>query len=282
MSSTRPRSGTTSTPKKRTEDLNKFFDYYLKDINNNWTQTAAVRLALLNYTKPAIEDKSYTDLPWHLPEVVSKDLYLTPEKGLSTVKPPSSHTISYQADTAEEVDFIHEFISKTVIVGPSTLVIDMSAPDHDDLDVYTHIFKADRDGKVLSHKNIPTPDTLSAEEEFKTTNNRVFRYWGPSGILRASQRHVSAEKSGKSWNTLSYEHPQKIKPGEVVSLEIQLWPTGIVFEAGEKLILRISGEKLGVLSLPHLIKEPNPNQGKHVLHLGGQFASRLQFFTTDI
>lgn len=168
------------------------------------------------------------------------------------------------------------------IVGPSTLVIHVSAPDHDDLDIYTHIFKADKEGNILSNLNIPIPDGVPAEEQAKLTKNRVFRYWGPDGMLRASRRHVSAEKSGKSWNTLSYERIEKVQPGKVVKLEIQIWPAGIVFEAGEKLILKISGEKLGVPHLPHLPKEPNQNRGKHILHVGGQWESCLQFFTTDI
>lgn len=167
-------------------------------------------------------------------------------------------------------------------MGPSTLVIDISAPEHDDLDVYTHIFKADSKGTIISNKNIPTPEALSAEEETVATMNRVFRYWGPSGVLRASQRHVSMEKSGKSWKTLSHEKIQKVKPGEIVRMEILLWPTGIIFEPGEKLVLKISGEKLGTPALPHLVNEPNSNHGEHVLHVGGEAESYLEFFTTDI
>lgn len=189
--------------------------------------------------------------------------------------------MQYQADTDEEIAFVFDIPSKLAIVGPSTLIVDVSAPDHDDLDIYTHIYKADKNRNILSNKNIPTPQSLSTEDEAALTQNTVFRYWGPTGKLRASQRDVSSSKSGKTWNTLSYERVQKVKPGERVRLKIQLWPTGIIFEAGEKLVLKISGEKLGVASLPHLQKEANPNRGKHVVHLGGEFESRLQFFTID-
>ncbi|KAJ4305129.1 hypothetical protein N0V90_000659 [Kalmusia sp. IMI 367209] len=263
---------------ERTEDLSKFFEYYLKDIKNDWHQTSPVRLAILRYTEPAIH-KEFTDLPWHLPSASSKQLFLGLDKKLSTHKATQAGILYYQADMAEEIEFSYEFPSRIAIVGPSTLVIHIAAPEHNDLDVYTHIFKADKDGNILTHKNIPT---LSTEEEAKLPENRIFRYWGPSGMLRASQQHVSAEKSGKTWKTLSYEHIQRFKPGELVRMEIQLWPTGIIFEAGERLVLKISGRRLGVLALPTLQKEPSPNRGKHALHVGGQSESHLQVFTTDV
>ncbi|KAL4889704.1 hypothetical protein BDV59DRAFT_210129 [Aspergillus ambiguus] len=267
----------------RTQDLDKFFSYYLKDTRNNWPLTSPVRLALLNYTKPPIINREFSDLPWQLPSAVSSRLYLRPDCKLSGQKPlVQSGILHFQADTAEEIAFTFDVPSKMTIVGPSTLVIHASAPDHDDLDIYTHVFKADKEGNILSNLNIPTPDGLPAEEQAKLTENTVFRYWGPNGILRSSRRHVSTEKSGKTWKTLSYERIEKVQPGEVVRLEIQLWPTGIVFEAGEKLVLKICGEKLGVPSLPHLLKEPNQNRGKHALYVGGQWESYLQFFTTGI
>ncbi|KAL0940498.1 x-pro dipeptidyl-peptidase c-terminal non-catalytic domain-containing protein [Colletotrichum truncatum] len=267
---------------ERTEDLNRFFDHYLKGAENDWLQSPKVRLALLNYTKPPIVNKVFSDIPWHLPSAVSRQLHLTYDKKLSAEKASLASEISYQADTADQVVFTYDIPSKTAVVGPSTLTIDISSSDHDDLDVYTHIYKADANGNILSNKNIPTPESLSAEKEALLTKNRVFRYWGPEGILRASHRHQSAELATKSWRPLSHKYIQKVKPGDVVRLEIQLWPTGIVFEAGEKLVLKISGEKIGIAALPTLAKAPNPNKGKHVLHVGGQFEGHLQLFTIDV
>lgn len=106
--------------------------------------------------------------------------------------------------TKDTICFTYEFPSRTVVYGLSTLSVDIPAPEHNDLDVYTHFSKASKNGTVLSQNNIPTPDTLSPEEEAQGTNNRVFRYWGPEGSLRVSQRHVSAKKSGKTWETLSH------------------------------------------------------------------------------
>ncbi|KAL2819174.1 Alpha/Beta hydrolase protein [Aspergillus granulosus] len=231
---------------ERTADLGKLFDYYLKGVKNDWPQTPPARLAILSCTKPAILNTPFNDLPWHTKSAAMNHLYLTPDLKL-------------------------------------TLSIDISAPDHDDLDVYTHLHKADKNGNILTHVNIPPlVEKLSPEQNAQFTTNSFIRYWGPNGQLRASQRHVSKEKSGKTWATLSYEKVQPVKPGEVVRLEIQLWPTGLQFEVGEQLILKISGERIALPSLPNLVKGPNPNKGKHVLHLGGEFEARLDFFTIEV
>jgi hypothetical protein len=63
-----------------------------------------------------------------------------------------------------------------------------------------------------------------------------------------------------------------VTSGIVVRLDVQMWPTGIVFDAGEKLVLRITGKKTGIAALPHLPRAVNADRGQHVLYLrGGRF-----------
>ncbi|KAF1939301.1 alpha/beta-hydrolase [Clathrospora elynae] len=266
---------------ERTEDMDKFFAYHLKGVQNSWPQTAPVRIALLNHTKPALVDQEFPDLPWHLASTTSRQLHLSPNGELTLERHTGpSTTLSYQADSNAEVAFTYVFPARTVLTGPSTLILHISAPDHDDMDIHTHIFKADQHGTILSHLNIPIPESAPPAANFdKLTNNRLWRYWGPNGMLRASKRDVSAKLSGQSWKTLSHSRDDKVKPGEIVRLSIQLWPMGLVFEAGEKLVLKISGGEIGARQLPHLPAIPNANKGKHVLHFGGTSEACLQFFT---
>ncbi|KAJ5056814.1 Alpha/Beta hydrolase protein [Bipolaris maydis] len=265
----------------RTEDLCKFFDRYLKGVDNGWEGTVPVRLALLTYTGSPIVDRPFLDLPWHLPSADRDVLHLTHFGGMSKSKPSSPERLSYNSESSEKLEFTHTFTSRVALVGPSTLVIDVSSPNQDDLDIYTHIFKASADGTMLTHLNVPVPDSVPQDIVAKATENRIFKYWGPNGMLRASHRHVSRQKSGKTWNTLSHEKVQKVQPGTIVRLEIQLWPTGIIFEAGENLVLKISGEEIGVPALPQLPKTTGINKGNHVVHVGGDFEARLDIFTID-
>ncbi|KAL3460183.1 X-Pro dipeptidyl-peptidase C-terminal non-catalytic domain-containing protein [Aspergillus heterothallicus] len=268
---------------ERVADLGRFFDYFLRDVKNDWLQTPPVRLPIMRCTQPARLNLPFKDLPWHAKSAMTNQLYLTPDLKLSIKTPSQEDKVEYEASTDEKVTFAYTFPSKTILTGPSTVSIDISSPEHDDLDVFAHLYKADKDGNVLSHLNLPTMlEALTPEQKPHFEHNAFVRYWGPHGQLRASQRHVSQDKSGKTWKTLSYEKVQRVKSGDVVRMDIQLWPTGLQFEAGEQLILKISGSKLAFPTLPGLAPDPNPNKGKHVLHLGGKFEGRLEFFTIDV
>jgi predicted acyl esterase len=240
-------------------------------------------MALLNFTKPALLDQKFADLPWHLPDVTRQKLHLSSLGKLTHNKQLQEEVLEYQADSSDEISFTYAFSTKTVLTGPSTLVIDIAAPSHDDLDVHTHIFKADASGALLSHLNIPVPPSSSSSSPASTietmTQNRIWRYLGPNGMLRASKRHVHGALLTRTWETLSHEGEEKVKPGEVVRLRVQLWPTGIVFEAGEQLVLKISGREMGLRGLPQSPEPSNMNKGKHVLHFGGSYENYLEFFT---
>ncbi|CAN9467009.1 unnamed protein product [Alternaria alternata] len=271
----------------RTNDLARFFDFHLKGVANEWPQTAPVRMALLNFSKPALLDQEFADLPWHLPDVVTRQkLHLSSPGKLTHNKQQQLQEevlLEYQADSSDETSFTYAFSTKTVLIGPSTLVIDIAAPSHDDLDVHTHMFKADAYGALLSHLNMPVPPSSSNSSPASTvetmTQNRIWRYLGPNGMLRASKRHVHGALLTRTWETLSHEGEEKVKPGEVVRLRVQLWPTGIVFEAGEQLVLKISGREMGLRGLPQSPEPSNMNKGKHVLHFGGSYENYLEFFT---
>ncbi|KAG9185733.1 hypothetical protein G6011_07064 [Alternaria panax] len=187
--------------------------------------------------------------------------------------------LEYQADSSDEVSFTYTFPAKTVLTGPSNLVIDIAAPDHDDIDIHAHVFKADASGALLSHLNMPVPLNTPASTVETMAQNRIWRYFDPSGMLRALERHLHSALLGKTWATVSHEHDEKIKSGELIRLRIQLWPTGIVFEAGKQLVLKISGKEMGLRAFPKSSEPSNSNKGKRVLHIGGLSESYLEVVT---
>jgi len=192
---------------------------------------------------------------------------------------------SYQADTPalqvaedfEELLFSYTFKNKSHLVGYSEAVLYMSCPDHDDLDVFVQLRKASADGRLLQNLNIPLEDLgLSSASEVVTVNTN--KYLGPSGILRASRRPIDVKLSKTHWPVHSHtvEAERKVPPGEVVRLEIGLWPTGIVFEAGEKLVFKIAGHHLVLAEFEPLRgKFVAGNKGRHYVHFGGEFDSHV-------
>jgi hypothetical protein len=120
-------------------------------------------MALFNLPKPALLDQEFADIPWHLPDITRRELHLSSTGKLIHNKQLEGGTIEYQADSSDEVSFTYAFSTKTVLTGPSTLVIDITAPEHNDVDVHAHIFKADASRALLSHLNMPIPPPPSRQ-----------------------------------------------------------------------------------------------------------------------
>ena len=272
---------------QRIQDLDKFFSKYLKGEDNDWEQTPPVRVNFLGFNIPSSGYQHFVDLPWKLPDSKKSRLYLTASNQLSTTKPDQERSLVYQADApskltgenGDELHFYFRFSERTILTGPSRLVVHMSAPNHNDLDVYALIRKADKDGNLLVNDNIPL-DALGGSGSSEVPPIKPFKYLGPQGMLRASRRDVSDVLSTPYWKTLSNNKVEKVAPGTVVRLENYTWPTGIIFQPGEQLVLQISGHDMTLAELVPLIDSfKNANKGTNIVHFGGQFESYLDIHT---
>ena len=78
---------------------------------------------------------------------------------------------------------------------------------------------------------------------------------------------------------LAHQRELKLKPGEIVPLEIEIWPSGTRFEAGEKLKLIVQGtdlQKYSKIVAPIFYRhEDTVNRGHHLIYTGGQYDSHL-------
>jgi predicted acyl esterase len=277
----------------RTKDLAKFFDFYLNDVENGWEETTPVRISLLGYNLPN-EVQSLPALPWTQPDSKTLKLHLNADQSMYD---PSSltrkadignTTLSYQADVpAKQVDndpgelrFKYIFPQKTLLAGPSKLVVHMSAETQNGLDVYAQLRKADASGTILQYVNVPIAD-LGVASASDVPAVSTLKYLGPTGQLRASMRAVAPELSTPYWQTLSHERVQvqPVPSREVVRLEVFIWPTGIVFEAGESLVLKIAGHDMALAEFEHLQGAFRVvNKGKHFVHFGSEKENYLELY----
>jgi predicted acyl esterase len=174
----------------------------------------------------------------------------------------------------EELAFEYFFNRRTYLMGYSKAVLYMSTTDCDDMDVFVCLCKVDAEGKVLRNINIPLKDLKMNAEEVPLLNSLV--YIGPSGILRASHRKVDETKSKPHWPFHPHDERQPVRSGEVVKLEIEIWPAGIVYEPGEKLSLRVAGHHMVLAEFEPLRGEfQNANKGYHTVHVGPEYPSYL-------
>ncbi|KAJ5370561.1 Alpha/Beta hydrolase protein [Penicillium cataractarum] len=233
---------------ERIQELAAFFDCYTK-AHNNWESTPRVRATVLPFNQPALTDIPFEEPFWPHCQTEVKRLFLNSEGRLTEAQPQEPGQSVYQADFAPiwqrdndsgEIQFSFTFPRRTTILGPSRAVIYVETKNGPDMDIYVHLRKADRNGKPLQHVNIPLHDLgVASAEEAPLTN--PMKYFGPHGILRASYRDVAEELSKPHWKTLSHRKQLPIKVGEPMRLEIEIWPTGMLFEPGEQLVMKVSG-----------------------------------------
>ncbi|KAJ9615768.1 hypothetical protein H2200_001845 [Cladophialophora chaetospira] len=265
-----------------TADLKKFLDFYTKGIKNDWEATPKARIPLIRYNKSPVDAIPFSD--WPIPETLYKQLWLSNDQSLredaaATVSGEASYQSDIQAlqadDDPEFVEFVYTFTETSTLIGYPKAVLYLSCPDHDDMDIFVIIRKADKNGKVLRNVNIPLHELGAASEaEVETINS--LKYIGPSGVLRASHRAIDPKLSKPHWPAHDHTREEKIPAGQVVKLEIGIWPAAIQFEAGEKLVFRIAGHQMVLAEFPPLRGQfKTGNKGRHVLHVGGEYDSHI-------
>jgi hypothetical protein len=151
----------------------------------------------------------------------------------------------------------------------------MSCEEKDDMDVVVQIRKLDSKGNLLAGLNFPAPVPASEAPECETAKT-----YGPQGFLRASSAASRDEmRSSADGQEILYRHDceEKISPGTIVPLDITLWPMGMVFAAGEGIMVRVAGRFLSEPSVEAMRPQAtdDENVGKHNIHTGGRYDSSL-------
>lgn len=238
------------------DDLRRFFDYILKGADNGWEATPPVRLSVLDPGHTDLVDRAESAYP--LARQQWRTLFLDAESGALGAAPAQSSDRAYEPD-ADGIVFRHTFDDETEINGYGKVRLWVSAEDADDLDVFVYLTKIDADGTERQPEIIPGRFHV-----------------GPNGRLRASLRELDAERSTASEPFHPFTTVHKLAPGEIVALDIPLWPYAMRFHAGETLQLRVNGEDLLVRpEFPKLPRITTLNRGRHVVYTGGEHDSHL-------
>ena len=212
------------------EDLRRFFDHYLKGIDNGWEQTPRVRLSVLNPGGTDIVGRAEEDFP--LARTQYHKLYLSAaDSALLTSLPADQAVSEYQSDSARhEVTYRYRMERPTEITGYMKLHLWVSAPDHDDMDLAVRVEKLSRDGQ-------PLPDR---------TGNLI----AATGLMRVSMRQLDENRSTEAEPYYTFTTEQKLKPGEIVPVEIEIWPMGLYFDEGEILQLTVGAYRPANAAIP--------------------------------
>lgn len=242
------------------EDLRRFFDRFLKGVDNGWDATPAVRLTVLDPGGRDTVDRAEAGFPLARQECAP--FYLGVDDGGSLLAPaPSGQAVSYTYDSADTrgATFRIRFDRDVEVTGYMKLKLWVQTPDHDDMDLFAFVRKVDRAG-------------LQVEPEVVTARKHA----GPNGRLRVSLRRLCPARSTESEPFHTFDEEQKLSPNAIVPVEIEFWPYAIRWHAGETLELWIGGvDLLKRPEFPALPPVQTINRGRHVIHMGGQYDSHL-------
>jgi len=198
----------------------RFFDYFLKGEKNGWGEQPRVQL---NVRRPGEKFEIRHENEWPLARTQWTRFYLDPSNNtLSKRAPNTSQKLTYDP-MGNGLTFSMVAERETEITGPSALKLFVSSATSDaDLFVVLRVFEPS--GKEVLFYGALDPKTPIGQ-----------------GWLRASHRKLDAKKSlpYRPWHTHDEKRP--LKPGEVVELDIEIWPTCIVVPAGYRIALSIRG-----------------------------------------
>lgn len=241
---------------KMLEDCKLFFDRYLKGIFNGWELTPKIRMEVMD----AFEYPYQTNRPeneWPLARTNYKKLYLNAKNGKMGDAPvKNTASVSYDGATGL-TNFDYTFRKDTEITGYIKLRLWVEAKGHDDMDLFITL-------KKLSTKGEELPVTIFGTE----------RHPGAWGKLRVSRRHLDEVESTEYKPVYTFDRVEKLKKGEIVPVDIEIWPLSRFWHKGQKLRLQIAGRYIRDQWFEPLAWFAD-NHGDHVIHTGGKYESYL-------
>jgi len=199
----------------------RFFDYFLHGKKEGWTKQPKVLLQVRHIDRfvPRAENE------WPLKRTRWTKFYLDPSAMMLTTKRPSGAAQLKFVAMSDGLTFLTPPLAKeTEITGPSALKLFASSSTSDaDFFIVLRVFTGDL--KEIVFQGAIDPHTPIGQ-----------------GWLRASHRKLDKKLSKPYRPYHTHDEKQPLKKGQVVELDIEIWPTSIVVPVGYRIGLSIRGK----------------------------------------
>jgi putative CocE/NonD family hydrolase len=242
--------------RRNLQDLKDFFDRYLKDVRNGWESTPPVRIDVMDtYDYDLSNARPEREFPLERTEY--RKLYL--DAAGSALSPQPVATVSKTSYDAVEgyTTFDIAFQEDIELTGYAKVRLWVEAEDNDEMDLFITVQKLDEKG------------------EFLPTNVMGQPHPGQTGKLRVSQRELDPDLSSDIQPIQAHRKREKLKPGEIVPVDIAIYPFSRIWHKGQQLRLQIAGRYFREGWFEPFTWELE-NSGQHIIHTGGQYESYLQ------
>jgi uncharacterized protein len=226
----------------------KFFDHFLKAKNNGWLDEPKVTVAVRS--SQGVSQRNAVSWPLENTQWQKMHLDVT-QNTLTTAQPSQDNNVQYASDGAGVSLSSAAFTEPMVVIGPVALRL-WASSSLTDMDVFVRVRKIDAQGNDMVGVD-PAGGFIALA----------------LGWLRASHRKLDAARSVAHRPIHTHDEIQPLTPGEPVPLDIEIWPTSILFEPGSRLVLEISGcDFANGGQLGHGAADPNakPTPFVHFVH----------------
>ncbi|HEX5508361.1 MAG TPA: CocE/NonD family hydrolase, partial [Pseudolabrys sp.] len=204
------------------EQQKRFFDYFLHGRDTGWSKQPKV---MLQVRHPGEKFVARAENEWPLKRTKWTKFYLDPRDQTLTTKKPAGRAQLKFAAMGDGLTFLTPPLdNETEITGPSALKLFASSSTRDaDFFIVLRVFTGDM--KEIVFQGAIDPHTPVAQ-----------------GWLRASHRKLDPKLSSPYRPYHTHDRIQHLKKGEVVDLDIEIWPTSIVVPQGYRIALSIRGK----------------------------------------
>jgi predicted acyl esterase len=234
----------------------RFLDHFLQDLDNGIDRVPKVRLEV---RKGYYRQEVRYEERWPPSSVESTLLYLCANTGSMQKEPVVSEgQVRYRpASRNGRAAFSLRLEQAVELIGGMRLKLWISTSERDDLDLFVVLRKLDSTGR----------------EVFFSGYNGYQRDGLAKGWLRASHRAMDASRSTplRPWHC--HTRIQKVCSDDIVPLDIEIWPSATLFEAGSTLRLTIQGQDAA--RYPAFGHSELLNRGWHTIFTGGAHDSCL-------
>ena len=200
----------------------RFFDYFLHGKDTSWTKQPKVLLQVRHVDRFV----ERAEKEWPLARTRWTKLYLEPADGtIGKVRcGKSGRRVSLLMRLGDGVTFLTPpLLEETEITGPSALKL-FASSSTSDADIFAIVRVFSPDLKEVVFQGAIDPHTPIAQ-----------------GWLRASHHKLDKKLSLPYRPYHTHDEEQKLKAGQVVELDIEIWPTSIVAPPGYRVGITIRG-----------------------------------------
>ena len=251
----------------------RFFDYFLKGIDNGWSKQPRVQLQVRHVDAFA----ERMEKEWPLARTQWTKFYLNPADLTLDRKPvKAAGKITYEGFGDGITFLLPPFNEETEITGPSAAKLFLSSSTTD-ADVFLVLRVFTPDMKEVVFQGAVDPHTPIGQ-----------------GWLRASHRKLDPKLSTEFRPYHTHDEKQDLVPGQVYELDVEIWPTCIVVPPGHRIALTVRGKdymypggtggRLSNMKMeftgcgPFMHNDPRDRppsifNGKVTLHAGGEKAA---------